>query len=375
MSGRCRILHVTFDMGIGGTEQVIRQLVLNLPPSSFENHIVCIQGTVGDIGKQLSAEGIMVHTLERKPGLDLALMQSIRRLVKQHRIDVVHCHQYTPWFYGRLGSLGSGVKVVFTEHGRFYPDRYRYKAVFVNPLLAMLTDKIVAISAATRDALSRYEFVPRSKIGLVYNGIEPLSIAASEKVSVREEHGIPADAFVVGTVARLDPVKNQKMMLRAFRKFQQECGSAWLLVVGDGPDRSILEKYAQELGVTANVCFTGFRTDAARYLAAMDVFLLSSHTEGTSMTLLESMSLGIPAVATRVGGNQEIIEDEATGFLTAPDDEDEFAAKVAVLYRDHDRLRAIGDAALARFFDRFHVEAMLRNYTVLYGRAVSEENG
>jgi len=375
MNHKCRILHVTFDMGIGGTEQVIRQLVSNMRPEHFENHIVCIQGTIGEIGQQLLSQGTIIHVLKREPGLDTKLIRNIRKLVRTYQIDVVHCHQYTPWFYGLLGSGGMGVKVVFTEHGRFHPDHYRYKAAFVNPLLAMFTADIVAISLATRNALSKYEFIPLRKIGLVYNGIEPVRVLPFETDAAREELGIPADAFVVGTVARLNPVKNQKMMLRAFRKFQRECGSAWLLMVGDGPDRSALEEYAQELGVRANVCFTGFRTDAARYLSLMDVFLLSSHTEGTSMTLLESMSLGIPAVATRVGGNQEIIEDEVTGFLTAPDDEHEFAAKVISLYRDPERSQSMGDAAFERFNDRFHVEAMLQKYIALYDKTAPKTNG
>ena len=127
-ASRCRILHITFNMGIGGTEQVIRQLVLKSPRERFENHIVCIDSKIGEIGQQVSAAGAIIHPLQRQSGLDLNLIRSIGRIIKQNKIDVVHCHQYTPWFYGLLGALGTGVRVVFTEHGRFHPDRSRYKA-------------------------------------------------------------------------------------------------------------------------------------------------------------------------------------------------------------------------------------------------------
>ena len=367
-ASRCRILHITFNMGIGGTEQVIRQLVLKSPRERFENHIVCIDSKIGEIGQQVSAAGAIIHPLQRQSGLDLNLIRSIGRIIKQNKIDVVHCHQYTPWFYGLLGALGTGVRVVFTEHGRFHPDRYRYKAALVNPLLALLTDNVVAISSATREALARYAFVPKSKIQVIYNGIQPLSVSSDEALAVRQELGILHGAFVVGTVARLDPIKNQKMMLRAFRVFRQQCEDAWLLIVGDGPDRGALEEYAEELGIKDRTCFTGFIREPACYLAAMDVFLLSSHSEGTSMTLLESMSLGLPAVATRVGGNQEIIEDGVTGFLTAPDNTEEFADAITALYKDKDRSHLFGNAALKRFNERFHVETMLDSYVALYGQ-------
>jgi glycosyltransferase involved in cell wall biosynthesis len=363
---RCCILHITFNMGIGGTEQVIRQLVLKLPKERFENHIVCIDGEIGEIGQQVSAAGTIIHPLQRRPGLDLNLIRSIGRIIKQNEIDVVHCHQYTPWFYGLLGAMGTGVKVVFTEHGRFHSDRY--KAALVNPLLALLTDNVVAISSATRDALARCEFIPKPKIRLIYKGIQPLSVSSGEALKVRRELGILPGAFVVGAVARLDPIKNQKMMLRAFRVFNQQCADAWLLMVGDGPERQALEEYAEKLGIRERTCFTGFISEPACYLAAMNVFLLSSHSEGTSMKLLESMSLGLPAVATRVGGNQEIIEDGVTGFLTAPDNTEEFSDAIMALYKDNDRSHLFGNAAFKRFNERFHVKTMLDSYVALYGQ-------
>src|SRR5690554_6654685 len=212
-----KVLHVTFNMGIGGTEQVIRQLVLGSRGQEVEHEIVCIDGQVGAIGEQMREEGIPVHRVSRTPGFDRKLIRDLRDLIRARDVSIVHCHQYTPFLYGRLAAVGTGAKVVFTEHGRFHPDRYRYKAALINPFIAMMTPAIVAISSATRDALSRYEFIPKRKIQVIYNGIAPLQADPEEVKRLRKELGIPDDAFVVGTVSRLDPVKNQAMMLRAFK--------------------------------------------------------------------------------------------------------------------------------------------------------------
>lgn len=166
-----KVLHVTFNMGIGGTEQVIRQLIGGLDKIGVQNEVFCIDGTVGSMGRELEAAGVPFHTFVRQPGIDRALVAAIRETLGREKFDIVHCHQYTPYFYGWLAAFGTGTRVVFTEHGRFHPDRPRYKAILVNPVLARLTPRIVAISQATATALVRNEFIPRSRIQVIYNGI------------------------------------------------------------------------------------------------------------------------------------------------------------------------------------------------------------
>ena len=346
-----RVLHITFNMGIGGTEQVIRQLVQGMTSEGVKSEILCIDGHIGPIGEALQQSGVPVHKLARKQGFDWSLIKAIRKRLREGRFDVVHCHQYTPWMYGWLAALPTRTKVVFTEHGRFYPDRYRYKAMLINPVMALFTPSIVAISEATKDALVKYVFIPRHKIQVIYNGIAPLVRDNDEAQKVRDSLGIPRDAFVVGTVSRLDPVKNQVMMLRAFKQFSEKQPDSYLLMVGDGPDKAKLVSLAEEYGISARVIFTGFINSPVHYLAAMDVFLLSSHTEGTSMTLLEAMSLEVPAVATRVGGNPEIIEDDVTGILVEPGMAHPFAE---------------GQAARLSFNTRFSAGSMVYQYSKIY---------
>lgn len=362
-----RILHITFNMGFGGTEQVIRQLVTNLPTADFNSRVLCIDGHVGELGNQVSEEGVPVYAFKRAPGFDWGLAKKIRREIRTHQIDIVHCHQYTPWVYGWLAHIGTSAKVVFTEHGRFYPDRYRFKAMVINPLMALTTHAVIAISSATRDSLARYEFVPKKKIQVIYNGIRGLRRDDEIALKIRRELGIPNNAFLMGTVARLDPVKNQNMMLEAFAGILSSDPNSWLLMVGDGPDRAMLENKARALGFSANVVFAGFQACPENYLAAMDLFLLSSHTEGASMTLLEAMSMGIPSVATAVGGSPEIIDDGKNGYLTKPNESDEFRDAVIRFQKEGEAFRKeMSETCKQRFTRLFSVSTLVDNYSACY---------
>ncbi len=366
-----RVLHITFNMGIGGTEQVIRQLIEGTGESDASAEILCIDGKVGPIGEALKSRGVPVHSVARASGLDRSLIRAIRAHIQCGEFDIIHCHQYTPYFYGWLGALGTRAKVVFTEHGRFHPDRHRYKAYLFNAIAARCTAELVAISEATREALVEYEFMPRARIQVIYNGIRPLARNGEAATDLRQRLGIGAQDFVLGTVARLDPVKNQTMMLEAFSRFHQRFPESWLLMVGDGPDRQLLEQLAMDLGITRRTIFTGFINEPANHLSIMDVFLLSSHTEGTSMTLLEAMSLGIPSVVTEVGGNPEIIRHRENGLLASAGDAEQFCEAMAALYDDSALRHRLKNGALQAFDARFSASAMVSQYMKMYRQHAS----
>jgi glycosyltransferase involved in cell wall biosynthesis len=362
-----RILHITFNMGFGGTEQVIRQLVTNLDSARFQCEIACIDGDVGAIGQTLEAEhGIKIHATQRAPGFDLRTILWLRRLIKSGGFDVVHCHQYSPYTYGWFAHWGTGARVMFTEHGRFHPDQHRKKARLINPIIARTSSALVAISRATRDALVEYEYLPRNRIDVIYNGIAPLTVDATHRETLRQELGLATDETVIGTVARLDAVKNQAMMIRATRALRDQNHKVRLLLVGDGPERAALQALTADMELEASVIFTGFQSQPADYLSLMDVFLLPSFTEGTSMTLLEAMSLSIPTVATSVGGTPEIVADGETGILTESDNLSEFTSALKRLLEQSATREQMANKAKQRFSERFLVAQMVEQYQKLY---------
>lgn len=256
-----RVVHVTFDMSIGGTEQVIYNLIQNTNPLKYDVSILCLDQVIGSFGVQLQKKGCQITALKRQPGFDISLIRKIRCHIKQDNIDVLHCHQYTPYVYGVLSAAFTPCKVIFTEHGRFYPDQRKLKRVFINPLLNLLTDHVTAISSATRDALVQFENFPKNKISVVYNGIDDAKYMLPQNSDLKACLGISKDAYVLGTVARLDSIKNQKMMIRALKIVLKNYPETFLIIVGDGPERKNLETFASELQVSSHVIFTGFRED------------------------------------------------------------------------------------------------------------------
>lgn len=360
------VLHVTFDMRIGGTEQVIRNLIRASDTERVHMAIFCIEAPLGPWGEALRDEGIPISCHARQPGFDIGVLRALRRHLQTHDVDVVHCHQYTPWVYGCLAAIGLGKRVMFTEHGRFYPDRASPRRRYINPVLARLTDRITAISEATRQALVDYEYLQAGRIEVIYNGIEALRPAEGDATALRRSLEIPDSAPVLGTVARLDPIKNHDMMLEAFRRVADVHPEARLLLVGDGEERVRIEERVTALGLEDRVIMPGYRPNPTVWLSLMDIFLLSSFSEGTSMTLLEAMSLGKPCVVTDVGGNPEIVDDGVTGVVVESDNAEAFAEAILTIITFPERAAELREAALARFEQRFSAATMAGRYLTLY---------
>ena len=360
------ILHLTFDMRIGGTEQVIKNLIDGADKNTYDHSIFCIESPVGPFGKMLSEQGIRIHSVSRGVGFDTKLIRSIREYIKNHNIHVLHCHQYTPWIYGTLAALFTRTKVVFTEHGRFYPDRSTWKRKLVNPLLNIFTKNVIAISEATKCALVEFENIPRRSIDVIYNGIADLTFDQSEVEAIKKSLGLTSDNIILGTVARFDPIKNHKMMLRAFAKVSDKHKNAVLVIVGDGDERANIERHIKALKIEDKVILTGYISTPKQYLAMMDIYLLSSFSEGTSMTLLEAMSLSKPCVVTDAGGNAEIIEHSHNGFVTENDNMEQFAKSSEILLESSEKRTALGKAGRQVFEENFSLTNMLKRYQSLY---------
>lgn len=357
-------------MRIGGAEQVIFNLVDHTDKQMFEIDILCLEDVIGPLGEMIADRGVAVSTLGRKPGFDLTLILKIRKHIINKKIEILHCHQYTPYIYGVLASIFTPCDVIFTEHGRFYPDTRKLKRIIVNPLLSLITKKITAISSATVDALVKYENFSRKDIELVYNGLDDSKyndrVHEDSNKNLLLQYGIKSSAFVLGTVARLDPIKNQPLMLHALKKVLNRYPDTFLLIVGDGPERDTLQNLSDDLGITERVIFTGFRNDAYKFYNIMDIFLLTSFSEGAAMTLIESMASSLPCIVTDVGGNPEIVIDQQTGFVISSGDLEQLVSSICELIENPDKREKMGKAGRLNYEEHYTIDKMVNSYQCIY---------
>ena len=363
---KLKITHITFDMRIGGTEMVIKNLIESADHDTFDMSIFCIEEPLGPWGKELQNSGIQITTKARQPGFDTSLIAAIRRHIKTNNIDIIHCHQYTPWVYGVLAAFGTKTKVVFTEHGRFYPDTSSRKRKLLNPLLHKLTTATTAISSATKQALVEFENIKENGIEVVYNGIFGVVVDTIKRDKLAIELGIKKDTLCIGTIARLDPIKNHTMMLKAFKRVLDTGLNCKILIVGDGEQMPVLLALIDSLNIKEHVILTGYKSKPQHHLALMDIFLLPSLSEGTSMTLLEAMSIGKPCIVTHAGGNPEIVLDKVTGLVTPNDDEAAYAQAIIELASNARLQKQFGQAAKLRFEQQFSIPNMAQAYQTIY---------
>lgn len=361
------IAYVVNSLDPGGTERLVVEMALALQ-QRYRIVVYCLD-TPGQWASRLREAGILVRCLWRQPGLDLALAARLARCLRLDGVELVHAHQCTPWFYAALARyLRSAPKLLLQEHGRFFPEPDRpLRRAFNRLLVVPRTHRLVAVSDDVADRLARYEGAPRGRVEVVHNGTRPPpALDAGERTRLRRAFGVQENELLVGTVGRLDPIKNLPMLIQALRA----ADPPWrCLLVGDGPERAKLEQLVREQGLAERCVFAGFREDAARIVQCLDLFVLCSFSEGISVALLEAMAGGVAPVVTRVGGNPDVVPDASCGWIVPNDD----AAALAVALREAaapDVRRQRAQAAQARYARHFSFDGMLARYDAIYRQMI-----
>lgn len=365
---RKNIMHVVWSLEVAGAEKLAYDMVHAIPVDR-SRPLVCSVNNGGLLGDMLRAEGFDVYHRNKKPGLDWSVVSWLREILTKEQIDVIHAHQYSPMVYSVLAACGNRrIKIVYTEHGRNYPEQRRWKRQLINPLLAMGIDSIIAIAASTRKAMMKYDSLPGGKINVVHNGVNLKKVRGNGDVDAkRRELGIPAGYDIVGTATRFDEVKNLPMILRAFKNILNVRPETCLLLAGTGRLENELKILASDLGIIEQVYFLGLRHDLPDLLRIYNVFLLSSHTEGISIALLEAMANGIPAVVTEVGGNPEVVVHGDTGYLVPTEDFKTMADRVLQLLENPQLACEMGRNGMLRVERDFSFAKMMAEYLEIYG--------
>lgn len=366
-SARPGLAYVVNSLNPGGTEKLVVEMSLAFA-TEFDLRVFCLDEP-GLWAGRLRERGIPVYGLWRQPGLDVAMPVKLARHFRRHRTRIVHAHQCTPWFYAALARLlYPAPRLLLEEHGRFFPEvENRKRAWFNRWIIKPLTHRVVAVSEDVRERLRRYEGLPHQAIAVVYNGVapEPLLDAAT-RIALRREWGFAPEDFVIGTVGRFDPIKNLPLLVNSLARAAAEAPNIRGLLVGDGPEFPATRDLIERLHLADSVRLTGFREDARALVQCMDLFVLSSFSEGTSMALLEAMAAGVPVAVTSVGGNPEIVLDGGTGWVVPSDSAEAMTGAILDAATDTAKRSAMGAAGRERFEQRFAFDRMIGRYRQCY---------
>jgi glycosyltransferase involved in cell wall biosynthesis len=362
------VMQVVLRMTPGGTERLVLEICKRVREQF--NVTVCCLDDEGEWASDLRAEGIEVIALHRQSGFRPSVGRRIAALAEERHVDLLHCHQYSPFVYGWIASqLNRRLKVVYTEHGRLSDAPPSWKRRVINPVLSHFNGEIVAVSHELRDYMLTARFAAR-RVGVIHNGIEPgPAPSQGERLRARRVLGVDDRAFVVMAVARLDPVKDFPTLVEAFAIVRRQLPQARLVIVGDGPERAQLEARVDALNLGPSVDIIGYRSGVRQLLPAADLYVSSSISEGISITILEAMAARLPVVATAVGGTPEVLPTAAEGGILVPSrDPGRLAAAIVSLERDPSARAAIAAAGRRRLESAFNLDRMVGDYVRTYRR-------
>jgi glycosyltransferase involved in cell wall biosynthesis len=355
------VFHFITELNVGGAERALARLLARMDRDRYALTVACLYGGDGPIANEIRAMGIPVLDLGMASKWRWDALWRLCRLLRRRRPTILHTWMFHANIPGRVLGRLTGVPIVISgERTMGMESRWRY---WLNRLTAPATDRVTCVSQQVADFAVNHVGIPQDKVVVIPNGIEVPDVEQPPGGRhARIELGLPTDQAVVGTVARLDPVKRLDVLLQALRSLPD----VYAVIIGDGPDRARLVTLSEGLELTGRVHFPGQQRDVWPWLAAMDVFALPSDWEGMSNALLEAMAAGLPVVATAVGGTLDVVVEGVNGFLVPPRDPNALAQAITRLLDDPDLRQRMGQAGRERVLQHFSVEQMVERTQNLY---------
>ncbi len=367
------VVHVIHQLATGGMENGLVNLINRMDPAAVRHSILCMTNST-DFQKRITRENVAIAQMgKREQGNDFSAQRRAFSQLRAWKPDVVHTRNLTgldavmPAFLARVPARIHG------EHGRDMtdPDGTNKKFILLKKLHAPFIHHWSAVSQDLTTSLIEKVGIPAARISHICNGVD---LSRFERLNTRRDiEGFSApEQIVFGTVGRLQDVKEQWLLIEAISLLPQlshNAGNARVVIVGDGPMRVRLEKEIVARNLTGKVLLAGAQNNVPTWLQSLDVFCLPSRAEGISNTILEAMASGLPVIATRVGGNPELVIDQATGLLIPHSDARALAGAMAAHLDDQALRQRYAQAAYARAHQEFSIDTMVSRYTELYLRA------
>jgi len=368
------VLNVVYRFDVGGLENGIVNLVNRLPSARFRHVVVALTSCSPDFCRRVATADVSFVSLGKGPGHGAWLYPRLFRLFREYRPAIVHTRNLAA-LEAVVPAWLAGVPVrIHGEHGWDLgdPEGLGRKNRLLRRMYRPFVTHYVALSAHLEDYLSRGVGVPASRVARICNGVDTVRFRPAQGARERLAAASfdDADAIVVGTVGRLQAVKDHRNLVDAFARLARR-PEDWsrrmrLVIAGDGPLRRELATAIESAGIGDRVWMAGERSDVAALMRGFDLFVLPSRAEGISNTILEAMASGLPVVATDVGGNGELVSEGSTGRLVPAADPDALADAIACYAADADARREHGTNARRRCEDAFSLEHMVTGYAELY---------
>ncbi len=352
-----KVVHLVYSMGCGGLEKVIVNLI-NGSYDEVEHIIISLtpefEMTAGII------PDIQIFCLDKKPGKDIGCHFRLYKLLKQLSPDAINTYNFGTIEYHVTAYLARVKTRVHSDHGHGgdAQDGLNKKNNFIRKISSYFINDYVVVSQDLMDWVTKVVGVKPQRLHLIQNGVDvPEAITHSKVITSKNP--------IICTVGRLDVVKNQSLLLKAFKKVQKTYPSATLKIVGDGPERNNLECEANRLEITPYVDFLGYREDVREQLLTSDVFVLSSNYEAMPMTILEAMAVGCPVVTTDVGGIRHFVDESYVTYSVAGNAES-LAEKLIATIQCEIQQRQKVEKAFRLVRDKYSLQAMSAQYTSIY---------
>lgn len=360
---------ITGDLWAGAEVQVFNLLCSLKDCSIYDYYVICFNE--GIITSQLSIKGFKVIIIDEKINNTLSIAFKIDSVLKSISCSFVHVHGYKEMFIAsiiKLHRLGS-LKIVRTFHGKGIFGSKKFHHLLIETINSRFLNYGVFVSNELKLSL-QYYFSKNLNCSVVYNGISIIttSLCDNSSKSLLDEFNITKNAFILGTVGRLVPVKGFDILLYVISNLIKYFSNIFLIIIGDGPLRKRLEQQAVDLNIIKNVIFTGFRENSKELIMCFDIFALSSYHEGIPMVLLEAMISSIPIISTRVGGIPELLRNQIDAVLVSPNNISEYSKSCAELINDPFKRSILAKNALHRVKSMFNSTISAEKIQLIYNK-------
>ena len=367
------VLHLIYRLAMGGLENGLVNMINHMPASRYRHVIVCLTDYT-DFRSRITRSDVEVVAIHKKSGIDWSSYRKLWKVIKQFNPTIFHTRNLPTMEYAIVATLAGVPYRVHGEHGRDIHDQYGASRKFqlFRKFLVLWIQQFMAVSRDLATWLEQVIGVKRPAIHQVYNGVdvERFRPRQGARASCLPSEFSSEDLTLIGTVGRLQHVKDQATLVRAFCHLRQITADRThhvrLVLIGDGPMRDEIQQIIEDEEMNSLVWMAGERQDIPGLMRSLDLFVLPSEAEGISNTILEAMASGLPIVATDVGGNSELINDGKTGFLVPPKSPQAMAEAIANYVLDHELMRAHGEAGRAIAESHFSMDAMVDGYLTVY---------